>query len=269
MLSGLDDWAVQELFTVGETFTGTTGFYNPLSAGEYTPPGLLDGLGAYELSNNRVRVFANHEFNYASGYDYTVSDGLSGTFTLDGSRISYFDIDKSSHNIVDAGLAFNKIYDANGDVAVDNSFLADNRIGFSRFCSGVLIEPTQFGNGRGLRDRIYFAGEESGGSGNPVGGGEWALDPNTGNFWHVPAFGRGAWENVSEVDTGTTTHVAFVLGDDTAPFDAGGTPGVEAAPLFLYVGEKQPGDFLDENGLRHGKLYVWVSASGEPHTVGV
>ncbi len=261
MAVGVNGFDVKPIFTVGETLEGTTGDLNSTTAGDYTPPGILDGLGAYELDDDTVRVFANHELLNFRGYDYEVSDGAGGSFTLDGARISYFDIDKDSHAIVDGGLAYNTIYDANGNIATDNSFLANNFVGFSRFCSGQLFEAHQFGGGRGLEDRIYFAGEEDGGFFNSVGGGEWALDPETGNLWHVPAMGRGAWENITELDTGTTDHVAFLLADDSSPFDfdPANSNGDEAAPLFLYVGEKDHhGDFLEQNGLRDGKLYVWV-----------
>jgi secreted PhoX family phosphatase len=78
--------------------------------------------------------------------------------------------------------------------------------------------------------------------------------------------GRGAWENVTQLDTGTTTHVAFALFDDTSPIDADGDGSKdEAAPLYLYVGEKNSGTggFLDQNGLENGKLYAWASDTGE------
>lgn len=264
MAVGLNGWTVQELFTVGETIMGTSGAYNPTTAGDHAPPGGLDGLGAYDLDADTVRVLANHELRHDRGYDYQVSDGAGGTFTLSGARISYFDIDKTEHTIRDAGLAYNLIYDADGHVVTDNSFLANNLLGFSRFCSGQLVEAHQFGSEHGLENRIYFAGEENGGNPNPVGGAEWALDPATGNLWHVPAMARGAWENLTELDTDTTTHVAFLLADDTFPFDADGDSQNEASPLYLYLGQKNAGgDFLAQNGLRGGSLYVWVSATGE------
>ncbi len=262
MALGENGFQVLPLFTIGKTFSGTTGALNPTTAGSYTPPGILDGLGAYELNPNTVRVFANHELAYNRGYDYQVSNGSGGFFTLDGARVSYFDIDKSTRQIVDTGLAYNTIYDANGNVATNSSFLANNLPGFSRFCSGQYVPSQQFGSGRGLQNGIYFTGEEDGGTFSTVGGGMWALDPATGYFWHVPAFGRGAWENLTEIDTGTTTHVAFILSDDTSPFDADGVAGNEAAPLYLYVGQKQSGDFLAQNGLRGGKLYVWKANNG-------
>jgi hypothetical protein len=71
--------------------------------------------------------------------------------------------------------------------------------------------------------------------------------------------GRGAWENITELCTGSRNTVAFILADDTSPFDADGDGEKEAAPLFLYIGTKRNGDFLDRNGLRDGKLYVWVA----------
>lgn len=254
MVTGEGGFQVQPVFTVGEQING------------YTPPGILDGLAAMQhpTDSTKVRVFANHELLNFRGYPYDVSDGDGGTFSLSGARISYFDIDKDTRSVVDAGLAYDLIYDANGDVATDNSFLANDFIGFSRFCSGILVEAEQFGADHGLVDTIYFAGEEDGGFFNPVGGGEWALDVANNELWHVPAMGRGAWENITEIDTGTTTHVAFILSDDSSPFDFDpeNENGDEAAPLYLYVGEKDTSasaDFLERNGLRGGKLYVWVS----------
>jgi len=255
MAFGLEGYSVSEpLLTVGE------------SIGSYTPPGILDGLGAYRLDEDTVRVFANHELLNFRGYEYEVSDGMGGTFAMVGARVSFFDIDVDTKQIVDAGLAYDLIYDQLGNVATDTSFLSNDFAGFSRFCSSALFEPHQFGDGRGLEDRIYMTSEEDGGFFNSVGANEWGLDPETRSFWGLPDLGRGSWENVTEVDTGTTDYVAFILADDTSPFDfnpAAGD-GDEAAPLYLYVGQKDPeGDFPARNGLRGGKLYVWVSSSGE------
>ncbi|MGD9356923.1 MAG: DUF839 domain-containing protein, partial [Chromatiales bacterium] len=253
----------------------TDGDLNPSTAGAYTPPGILDGLGAYELDKHTVRVFANHELTFGDGYPYDVSNGQGGTFSMTGARISYFDIDKFSKDIVDAGLAYNIVYDANGNIATNTSFLpADQEgFGFTRFCSAVLVDPLEFGRkgkghgnaygaGRGIEDRIFFTGEETGGSFTGTGGAEWALDVETGAIWAVPAMGRGAWENITQVDTGSKNTVAFILADDQSPFDADGDGKEEAAPLYLYVGTKQKGgNFLERNGLSGGKLYVFVPSN--------
>lgn len=244
MLVGRDGWEAEPLLTVtGELGNG------------YQPVGVPDGIGAVELDAETVRVFVNHEVASDAGEPYAV-DGIE----LTGARISYFDVDKSSYSITDGGIAYNTIVDASGKVATDASFTFEDKPGFDRFCSGALFEAGQF-DGRGLADAIYFAGEETGGGFSAVGGAEWALDVETGTFYALPAFGRGAWENVTEVDTGSDGHVAFVLGDDTAPFDADGDGVNEAAPAYLYVGEKSAdpdAGFLARNGLEGGKLHVWV-----------
>ena len=114
--------------------------------------------------------------------------------------------------------------------------------GMSRFCSAALFEAAQFGNGVGLADRIFFTGEES------DNGTEYALDTATNTLYAVPWFGRAAWENVTELNTGRTDKVAFMIGDDT-----------NTAPLYLYVGNKKGTSFLERNGLADGKLFVWVA----------
>ena len=152
MAVGVSGYTVSDpLFTVGE------------SIGDYTPPGVLDGMGAYELDRYTVRLLANHELLNFRGYPYEISDGNGGTFEMTGARISYFDIDKATREIVASGLAYHTVYDANGDVATDPSFLSNDFAGFSRLCSSQLVEPGQFekkkgkgkGKGKGvsMRDR--------------------------------------------------------------------------------------------------------------------
>ncbi|NWG36538.1 alkaline phosphatase PhoX [Nitrososphaera sp.] len=245
--------SITEIHTIGQAI------------GDYVSVGVLDGLGAYELNKSTVRVFANHELGAGDGNSYQVDNGMGGTFSLTGARVSYFDINKDTRQIVDSGVAYNRIYDANGNIAADASLLSNDFPGFSRFCSANLFEPYEFGGKRGIEDRIFMTNEEDGGSFNPVGGAFWAIDPETHSIWHVPDLGRGSWESSTQVDTGSSKLVAFILSDDTSPFDADGDGQDEAAPLYLYVGEKKPdsSDFLERNGLRGGSLYVWVSDTGE------
>ena len=76
--------------------------------------------------------------------------------------------------------------------------------------------------------------------------------------------GRGAWENVTPVDIGNPFLTTFILADDSSPFDADGDGEDEAAPLYGYIGVKNPaGNFLQRNGLDKGLLFVWVSDTGE------
>ncbi|MBF2022552.1 MAG: hypothetical protein IGR93_21300 [Hydrococcus sp. C42_A2020_068] len=83
------------------------------------------------------------------------------------------------------------------------------------------IASVQFGEDRGLVDSIFFTGEEK------DGGTEFALELETNTLHAVPWLGRAAWENVTEIDTGTTDKVALLVGDDR-----------EGAPLLMYVGKK-------------------------------
>lgn len=249
------DYLVNPLFTIGDTFEGASGAYNPNSAGGYSPPGTPDGIGAFALNANTVRIFVNHEIevpNSGSGaYPYTLANGT--TITKGGARVSYFDIDKTSRRVVDAGLAFGAMYDRTGTIVTSPSQLELG--GLDRTCSGALFEPNLWGAGRGLVDRIYLFGEETSTSfGHPQGGTFWALDTASGDLWALPDLGRGSWENAALVDTGTTTHVAFLLGDD-----------LQDCPLYLYVGQKStaPGaNFPERNGLRNGQLYVWKATNG-------
>ncbi|MEB3309143.1 MAG: hypothetical protein VKJ02_02830 [Snowella sp.] len=234
-MQGLEGYKVDPLFTVGETI------------GNYTPIGILDGTGAYNLNETTVRVLVNHEVSSNTGYQYSLASGAQ----LTGARVSYFDIDKRSLQIIDAGMAFDTIYNRAGMEVTPTSPLdtIDGPIGLDRFCSANLMPAYQFGDGRGFADTIYFTGEET------DNGTEFALDVNNGELWALPWLGVAAWESVTELDTGTTDKVALLVGDDRGP-----------APLYLYVGTKGIDydnngqiNFLERNGLTGGQLYVWVA----------
>ncbi|RMF25731.1 MAG: DUF839 domain-containing protein, partial [Cyanobacteria bacterium J083] len=223
---GLNGYEVDPIFTVGE------------KVGDYAPPGILDGLGAFAYDEDTVRVFANHELPSSQGYTYTLANGTQ----LTGARVSYFDINKETLQLEEAGLAYDTIINRAGEVVDEASDLEFE--GINRLCSAQYIEAQQFGAGRGLEDAMFFTGEES------SGGTEFVIDSATNIMYAVPWMGRAAWESVTELDTGTTDKIALLVGDDR-----------EAAPLLMYVGEKDnsnPADFLARNGLKGGKLYAWV-----------
>ncbi|BAZ45230.1 putative glycerophosphoryl diester phosphodiesterase [Chondrocystis sp. NIES-4102] len=226
-MKGLNGYQVDPIFTVGEEVNG------------YTPPGILDGLGAFTLDDDTIRVLANHEFSADLGYSYTLANGAE----LTGARVSYFDINKETLQLEASGLAYDKIINRAGEEVNEASDLEFE--GIDRTCSAHYIEAEQFGEGRGLKDSLFFTGEETN------GGTEFVLDPATNTLHAVPWMGRAAWENVTELDTGTTDKVAFLIGDDR-----------EAAPLLMYVGEKDcscDANLLERNGLVGGKLYTWVA----------
>jgi endonuclease I len=246
-------YLVDPVWTVGDTFQGATGALNTTSAGAFSPVGTPDGLGAYSLNATTVRVFMNHEIELpttgSAGYPWTLANGT--VIAKGGARVTYFDIDKGSRKVVDSGLAIARMYDRSGNVVTSTAQLELG--GLDRMCSASLFEPNLWGAGRGLADRIYFTGEETSTAfGHPHGGTMWALDTSNGDFWALPDMGRGSWENAALVDTGTTTHVAFLLGDDA-----------QGTPLYLYVGVKNAaGNFLQRNGLSGGQLYVWKATNG-------
>jgi serralysin len=224
-VKGLDGYTIDPIFTVGEKI------------GDYVPPGILDGIGAFSLDDTTVRLLVNHELGNTVGYKYTLENGTQ----LPGARVSYFDVDKRTFEITDAGLAYDTIINRKGEVVDAASDLEFG--GLARFCSAALFEAHQFGAGKGFADRIFFTGEEN------DGGSEFALDTETNTLYALPWLGRAAWENVTELDTGTTDKVAILVGDDRDP-----------APLILYVGTKNPsGNFLERNGLTNGELFVWVA----------
>ncbi|BAZ41878.1 hypothetical protein NIES4101_78460 [Calothrix sp. NIES-4101] len=224
-VKGLNGYTVDPIFTVGDKI------------GDYVPPGILDGIGAFSLNDTTVRLLVNHELGNTVGYKYTLKNGTQ----LPGARVSFFDVDKRTFQITNSGLAYDTIINRKGEVVDEASDL--DFAGLARFCSAALFEANSFGAGKGFVDRIFFTGEEN------DGGSEFALDTATNTLYALPWLGRAAWENVTELDTGTTDKVAILVGDDRGP-----------APLILYVGTKNSsGNFLERNGLTGGELFVWVA----------
>jgi hypothetical protein len=240
-LKSWNNTQIQALWTVGDTISGTSG--------NYTPIGIPDGLGAYKLNATTVRLLMNHEVGPANGYAYTLANGTSTV----GSRVSYFDIDVSSRKIIDSGLAYSKIIDRTGAVVTDAAQIRAPGVtsgGFSRFCSSSLFDASQFGANKGFASRLYFMGEET------SGGTNYAIDTATRTAYALPALGRGGWENVTALDTGRTDKVALLLGDDRSSVSG----GVGGSAALMWVGTKNAaGDFLDQNGLKDGKLYAWTA----------
>ena len=232
-MTPLNGYDYDPFFTVGEG--GGLGSVNG-----YTPPGILDGTAAFQ-NNGYVRVLVNHEFVEGAGYAYQLANGT----WLEGARVSYFDIDPATRTVEDAGLAYDVIYDRFGNAVTDPAQVNEDgngMDGLARLCSANHVEPGDYG----FVDRIFFTGEETGAPFHPHGGTEWILDVDGHALYAAPDLGRGAWENVTPLDTGDGDTIALLLGDDT-----------QAAPLYLYLGEKEGSGFLERNGLENGQLYFW------------
>ncbi|MCM1983247.1 choice-of-anchor I domain-containing protein [Lyngbya confervoides] len=231
-VEGGSSLTLSSLLTTGE-------FTNGLTPGSsvYTAPGILDGMGAFRNEEGTYTLLVNSELRAALGYEYSV-EGFDGPVT--GARISKFivDIDEDDNaangyqsRILRGGLAYDKV-------------ISRDTNGFDRFCSAVLVEAHSFGSGRGFADRIYLTGEETD---QGPGGAVYALDVATDDLYEVAGFGRAGFENITLIDTGNVNTVAALLLDDST------------APLYLWVGEKTAGGFLERNGLAadQGTLYAW------------
>lgn len=224
-------WTNTAIFTVGETVRG------------YPPSGLLDGTSAFP-GNGRgtLRTYVNHEIREGAGYAYSLSNGTQ----LTGARISRFDLQSTTLKVVRAALAYDTVYDVDGAEVTDPDQVNPATIGedgISRLCSARGVRAGE----HGFVDEIHFAGEEQ------TNGLLWALDIAAREIHAVPAAGLLSWENVSPVETGDDDTVALLIGDDR-----------QAAPLWLYVGTKGEGGFLERNGLADGQLYVWVADANDP-----
>ncbi|MEA5511501.1 alkaline phosphatase PhoX [Crocosphaera sp. UHCC 0190] len=249
-MQGLNSWNTEAIFTVGETING------------YTPTGILDGIGAFKINDNTVRILVNSEIAAGLGASYNLNtkDGnaINDLTVGGGARIHYFDIDSNTRTVKDAGLAFDQIFDRAGNL-IENASQFPSGASLNRFCSGHSFDAGTYG----FVDNVYFAGEETG------GGTQFVLDvdsisqsPLGGALYAAPAVGRGAWENVTALEPTNANQIALLLGDDRSSSPTEG-PG---APLYLYLGDKNAvgdGSFLDRNGLAQGTLYVWVEDSGD------
>lgn len=164
-------WNVAPLLTVGE-ISPSGQSVNAEKLG-YEIPGILDGIGAFKLNKNTVRVLINHEIGVGSGFSFQLANGLA----LTGSRISYVDINRNNRKVIGGGLAFDTIYGRDGTI-VDALTDLDYG-GLNRFCSGSFYTANQFGRGRGFADPIYLTNEEQSSAFGGPGGTFWALDPAT------------------------------------------------------------------------------------------
>ena len=207
------------------------------------------GWAQYLKDEDTVRVLANHETGASNGYAYPI--GASGPIVT-GARISYFDIDRVTRQVVGSGLAVESVYDRAGALVTSAQQInesASTTKGFDRFCSANLFLAGEYG----LADTIFMTNEETSAAfGHPQGGSYWALDVATGALWACPDLGRATWESATFVKAPRGNQVACLLADDYGP-----------SPMYLYVGTKNKnGNFLQRNGLSGGQLYVWVADDG-------
>jgi len=243
MIEGMNGFVATEIFTTGEVIETPRGDF-------YRPPGVLDGLGAKLLDENTVRLFANHELSAFSGGEYSLGNGL----TITGARVSFYDIDKTSMQIVDGGLAYDTIYDYLGNEVTDNlqlhedmerSYDGKNReqAGLAYLCSANFVSAGTYG----FEDDIFFTGEERTYPYDRLGGVQYALDTVNRDLWAMPAVGRGSWEASIPLVTDDENTIGLLFGNDQ-----------NNSPLKIYIGQKDAnGGFLGRNGLMNGDVYIF------------
>ena len=139
-VSGIGPWSTSPVFTIGETING------------YTPTGIPDGMGAFER-DDEVVIVSNHELRSTQGYPYYLATGAE----LTGARVSYLSFDKDSRKLMDAGLAYDTIYNRAGLPVTDSSDLEFG--GLNRLCSAGSFSKGQ----AGFVDDVFLTGEETGG----------------------------------------------------------------------------------------------------------
>jgi uncharacterized protein len=154
------------LFTIGE------------QRNNYYLTGVPDGLGAYLVSDNIIRVYINSEFNDFNGYPYK----LENNTTLTGARVQFIDFNRRTFEVVNCGLAYNKIYNStyqlvtesnmldchsyvSGKDSNNNDIIVNNTKGLEWLCSNSFY-PKYYWNkldneSNGFEDNILFIGEEA------------------------------------------------------------------------------------------------------------
>ena len=154
------------LFTIGEKRNG------------YFLTGVPDGVSGYLLSDNTIRIFFNSEFNDFSGYNYK----LENNTILTGARVQFIDFNRRTFEVVNCGLAYNKIYNSNyqlvsetnkldchsyvsGKNSNNNDIIVNNTKGLEWLCSNSFY-PKHYWNKldnetNGFQDNILFTGEEA------------------------------------------------------------------------------------------------------------
>ena len=132
-INALGDWDPIPIFTVGE------------SINNYFPPGKLDGIGALQIDTSLVRLLINHELSDDDGYLYYLSNGTG----LRGSRVSFFDLNKNTFELMDANLAYHTIIDRMGEIVTSayqiNEYEAGAFDGLDRLCSSGFYHSGELG----------------------------------------------------------------------------------------------------------------------------
>ena len=102
--------------------------------GDYTMPGITDGLGAFDNGDGTFTVLMNHEL--------TPTDGAVRDHGSTGAFVSALTIDKTTLEVIEGHDLIQTVHQF--DPATDSYFTATTA--FNRFCSADLAQATAFDN---------------------------------------------------------------------------------------------------------------------------
>ncbi len=243
------EWCVDLILTIGEQQGRRAGDLNGQKLG-YSIPGVLDGIGAYQVDHQFVRVVVNHEFGNTVGAPYMLGNGT--TLTGGGSALSTSIATRASPSPAASRTTRYTIETAR----LSPVHATSSSVVWPVFAPAPSTRPSSLATGSASRRGSTSLVKRTPRPWRIVLG----IDLDNGELWACPDLGRGAWENATIVDSGSDEVVAILLADDTAP-----------RPMYLYVGVKVPGGtFLEQNGLSGGQIFAWKSDSGDldPSTFG-
>lgn len=258
-----------------------------------------DGMGAYKLDEDTVRLIVQSEIGVNDGYAYTLT--ANPNVTLYGSVVQYLDLrQETPHLLEGSGLIYDNIMSIDGVTPIKDGYdlifswgitpeaeaeIRDPEEGYMttesgivRLCSGSLSEAYPFGPGIGSPDRIFFANQESGNIYKHVGATVTVTDIENAILYQLPQLGFGVTEKTEQVSTGETEYVAYMVANyggaafspDTVVelqnrnITIGDGQDIDHGDFeLLYVGKKDmDGDFLARNGFRNGQIYIYTETDG-------
>jgi hypothetical protein len=223
------------------------------SIGGYRMVGVPDGLGAFRTRGNEFCLLMNHELGATSGI--VRAHGSKGSF------VSRWTIDRKSLKVL-SGRDFsptpNHVYTWDPPT---HAYLQGTTV-WQRFCSGDLAAPGAFfAAGKGTRERVYLAGEETNTvasnvvveQGRPFA--RVATGPHAGETWQLPRLGRMAYENIVASPYPQDKTIVVLL-DDSAQSTAGVIGSNVPSEVYVYIGNKQNnGHPIVQAGLTNGNFY--------------
>lgn len=225
---------------------------------EYQMVGIPDGLGAHRNDDGTVTLYMNHELNQTVQSEPTVGDPLNR-----GAFVSKWLLSPTGR-VISGERAYDRVYQEDTLVG-PAAEVGNNTPGFARFCSGSLA-----GREHGFDRPIYFANEESGGTGTFDGKGGLSVAIFDNEAHGLPCLGRFPWENTLVQPRAARSRFdprVVIMGMEDGPADQ--DPTKVNSQLYMYVGFKSSrrrATVLERNGLVGGILYVFKARNPDENS---